>query len=97
MTKNECIKQKQNHLEALKELSPWVNGSLIETTRKQGNKISPFYYLSQTINGKAKTTYVSAKQVDEFRQAVNRAAQAKAIYQELSELNIHLIKNGWGK
>ena len=89
-------RQEELH-KALQELSPWVNGSLIETTRKQGEKISPFYYLSQTINGKVKTTYVAAKQVEEFRQAVNRATQAKQIYQALSEINIRLIKNGWAK
>ncbi len=97
MTELECIKRQAELHDELQGLLPWVNGSLIETTRKQGEKESPFYYLSQTINKKVKTTYVSAKQVEDFRQAVDRAKHGKKIFQELSELNIQCIKNGWIK
>jgi hypothetical protein len=95
VTELECIKRQTELHDELQGLLPWVHGSLIETTRKQGGKESPFYYLSQTINKKVKTTYVSAKQVEDFRQAVDRAKHAKQILQELSELNIQCIKNGW--
>lgn len=97
MTELECIKRQAELHDELQGLLPWVNGSLIETTRKQGEKESPFYYLSQTINKKVKTTYVSVKQVEDFRQAVDRAKYGKKIFQELSELNIQCIKNGWIK
>ena len=97
MTDLECIKRQAELHGELQGLLPWVNGSLIETTRKQGEKVSPFYYLSQTINNKVKTTYVSAKQLEHFRQAVDRAKHAKQILQELSELNIQCIKNDWIK
>jgi|TARA_B110000014_G_C19848175_1_gene439592 hypothetical protein len=97
MTELECIKRQAELHDELQGLLPWVNGSLIETTRKQGEKESPFYYLSQTINKKVKTTYVSVKQVEDFRQAVDRAKHGKKIFQELSELNIQCIKNGWIK
>ena len=97
MTELECMKRQVELYGELQGLLPWVNGSLIETTRKQGKKVSPFYYLSQTINNKVKTTYVSAKQVEDFRQAVDRAKHAKQILQEISELNIQYIKNSWVK
>ena len=71
----------------------WVTGSVIETTRKQSNKEKAFFYLSQSIKGKTKTTYISASQLDVFKDAVNEGEKLKSILSRINEIHIQLIKN----
>ena len=72
----------------------WVTGSVVETVRKQSNKEKPFYYLSQSINGKNKTTYISAANLEAFKTAVAEGEKLKEALAEMSRINILLIKSG---
>jgi len=72
----------------------WVNGSVIESTRKANGKEYPFNYLSQSIGGKTQTTYISAKQLDEFKKAVEEGLKVKKLIAELGNINIKLLKGG---
>ena len=89
---DELHKNRFEIIREIKEMPHWVNGSVIESTRKQNGKEYPFYYLSQSIGGKTQTTYISAKQLDQFKTAVNNGLKLKSLMSELSLINIKLIK-----
>ena len=72
----------------------WVFGSVVETTRKQSNKEKPFFYLSQSVKGKTKTTYISAAKLKAFTEAAAHGERLKEILAEINQINILLIKNG---
>ena len=74
----------------------WVHGTIIESTRKQGKLQKPFYYLSQSVNGKTKTTYIAARHLDVFKKASEEGKRLKAILSEINRINIQLIKQGTG-
>lgn len=83
--------------EMLKEIGEaplWVNGSVVETTRKTGGKESPFYYLSHSIKGKNKITYISAAHLDAFKAAAVQGARIRLLHNELGTVNMKLIKRG---
>lgn len=81
-------------LEEITEAPMWVNGSVIESTRKVNSKDYPFYYLSQSIEGKTQTTYISAKQLTQFKAAVVDGLRVKKLIAELGSINIKLLKAG---
>lgn len=84
--------------ELLKEIAAaplWVNGSVVETTRKVGGKEKPFYYLSHSIKGKNKVTYISAAHLNQFKAATAQGTKVKQLHNELSTINIKLIKAGY--
>ena len=70
----------------------WLTGSVIETTRKQGKTVKPFNYLSQSINGKTKTTYISSKQLPAFKKAVIEGEKLKETISKIGSLHIQLLK-----
>ncbi len=72
----------------------WVHGSVIETTRKIRGKQMPFYYLSQSINGKNKITYISATHLGRFKTAASEGRKIRRILNELSSISVKLIKKG---
>lgn len=72
----------------------WVNGSVIETARTQTKEEKPFNYLSQSIGGKTKTTYISGDNLKAFKSAASRGSRIKEIMIEISAINIQLIKRG---
>ncbi len=72
----------------------WVNGSVVETTKKVRGKESPFSYLSRSVKGKNKITYVSARHLNSFKQAVAEGVKVKALLAELGSVNVELIKAG---
>ena len=72
----------------------WVRGSVVETTRKIRGKETPFYYLSQSINGKNKITYVSAIHLEHFKTAASEGAKIRRLLNELSSISVKLIKKG---
>ena len=81
--------------ELLKEIlaAPiWVNGSIVETIRKFKGKETPFYYLSQSVMGKNKITYISAKNLAKFKAAAIEGARLKTVMSELCSINIKMIK-----
>lgn len=70
----------------------WVNGSIVETTRKSKGKETPFYYLSQSVMGKNRITYISAKNLEKFKAAAIEGARLKTVLSELCSVNVKLIK-----
>jgi hypothetical protein len=89
---DELHKKRFEIIKEIEEMPLWVNGSVIESTRKQNGKEYPFYYLSQSIGGKTQTTYISAKQLDQFKTAVNNGLRVKSLMSEVSLINIKLVK-----
>ena len=90
-------KLKARRDEILKEICEaplWVNGSVVETTRKVRDKVIPFYYLSKSIKGKNRITYISAPQIEKFRAASAIGTHIKLLQNELSSINMKLIKKG---
>jgi len=81
-------------LKEIGEAPLWVNGSVVETTRKTCGKERPFYYLSHSIKGKNKITYISAAHLKQFKAAATRGARIKLLLNELSTINMKLIKKG---
>lgn len=84
--------QRDRILQQLLDVSLWVNGSIVETTKKVHGKESPFRYLSRSINGKNKITYVSERNLNAFKQAVAEGAKVKVLLAELVSVNVELIK-----
>lgn len=81
-------------IEEITEAPMWVNGSVIESTRKVNGKEYPFYYLSQSIEGKTQTTYIKVKQLDQFKNAAVEGMKVKKLITELGSINIKLLKAG---
>ncbi len=71
----------------------WVSGTIIESSRKQGKTRKPFYYLSQSVNGKTKTTYIAARHLDTFKKAAIEGKRLKEILSEINRINILLLKS----
>jgi len=91
----EQLRTRRNTL--LKDFSEaplWINGSVVETTRKTRNKEIPFCYLSQSIKGKNKITYISAAHLEHFKMAASEGAKVRLLQNELSSINMKLIKLG---
>ena len=94
---DEVDKLKARRTELLKEICEaplWVNGSVVETTRKIHSKVIPFFYLSNSIKGKNRITYISAAHLENFRAAAATGAHIKLLQNELSSINMKLIKMG---
>jgi len=70
----------------------WVSGSVVETTQKINGKKKNCFYLSQSINGKNKITYISAKHLSKFRKAAAEGTKMKKLQLDLSAINTKLIK-----
>ena len=92
---NKLLKQRAKLLKEIQKASLWVNGSVIESIRKYQGKETPFYYLSQSIKGKNKITYISAKDLDKFKVAAKGGLKLKELLSEISTVNILLIKAGY--
>ncbi len=94
---DEVDKLKARRAELLKEICEaplWVNGSVVETTRKVRSKVIPFYYLSHSIKGKNRITYISASHLEKFRAAAAMGTHIKLLQTQLSSINMKLIKMG---
>ena len=70
----------------------WVSGSVVETTQKTQGKETPFFDLSQSINGKNKITYISAKHLSRFKKAALEGRKIRKLQLDLSVINSKLIK-----
>ncbi|MCP4486862.1 MAG: hypothetical protein GY820_06015 [Gammaproteobacteria bacterium] len=92
----EMLEKLKKLKQELVELPPWVAGTVIETTRKQSKTEKPFYYLSQSVKGKTKTTYIAAKHLGAFKKAEEEGGRLKQILTEINQINIQLIKSGAG-
>ena len=84
--------KRQRILNELSALSGWVTGSLVKTERTQQGKKSPFHYLSRSLNGVNRITYVAAGNFEIFTEAVKTGKQAKRLFEQVTELTIAIIK-----
>jgi hypothetical protein len=91
----QLLKQRAGLLKEIQKMPIWVNGSVIESIRKYQGRETPFCYLSQSIKGKNKTTYISAKDLDKFKVAAKEGLRLKELLSELNTVNIQLIKVGY--
>ena len=79
-------------LNELLELSGWVTGSLVKTERTQLGKKSPFHYLSRSLNGKNRITYVSAGDVETFTKILETGKYARRLFEQITELTVAILK-----
>lgn len=92
----ELLKERELLLKELLESPLWVSGSVVESVRKYRGKMTPFYYLSQSIKGKNKITYVSARDLERFKTAADAGQNLKDLLSKLSMVNVKLLKAGFG-
>jgi len=88
----DLLAQKEQFLTKMLQNESWIIGSIIETTRIQSGKKKPFYYLSRSLGGKTQTTYISKKQLSEFKKARELGNSIQAILNEIIEINIKILK-----
>ena len=89
------IAQRDELLKKMCNAALWVSGSVVETTRKVRGKEMPFRYLSHSIKGKNKITYISEAHLKQFKVAAIEGDKIKRLQNELSAINIKLIKAGY--
>jgi len=85
-------KAREQCLRELSGLRGWALGSLVETERKQSGKRKPFRYLSRSIDGKNRITYVSEDQVELLRQSLRAGRRAKRMLERVADLTVAIIK-----
>jgi hypothetical protein len=77
---------------ALAALPGWVGGSLVQTRRVQAGTARPFRYLSRSVAGRNRITYVAAGELPTFRAAVKAGRRAAVLVQRVSELTVAILK-----
>jgi hypothetical protein len=96
----ELIKQRQILSRQLPQNPKIIKGSLVEARRvcgkpncrcQKGEKHASLY-LSVSCAGKTRMTYIPKKLETQVKQAVKRYKQLLRIVEELSELNLRIIK-----
>ena len=85
------IKRKEV-LNELTGLSGWITGSLVKTERIQGGKRNPFHYLSRSLNGTNRNTYVAAGDLKIFADVAETGKHARRLFEQITELTIAIIK-----
>lgn len=77
---------------ALAALPGWVGGSLVQTRRVQSGTARPFRYLSRSVAGRNRITYVAAGELAAFRTAVKAGRRAAVLLERVSELTVAILK-----
>ncbi|MEE9367401.1 MAG: hypothetical protein V3V05_00910, partial [Pontiella sp.] len=85
------IAQRDELLREMCDAPLWVNGSVVETTRKVRGKEMTFRYLSHSIKGENKITYISEAHLKQFQAAAVEGDKIKRLQNELSAINMKLI------
>ena len=76
--KKELRRLKNKRKALLKEFistEDWITGSIIQSMRTQSNRKAPFNYLSRSIGGKTKTTYIAGNKLNLFRDALDNGKE----------------------
>ena len=84
--------KREEILNELAGLTGWVTGSLVKTERTQRGKKSPFHYLSRSLNGSNRITYVAAGDFEIFTEVVETGRRARRLFEQVSELTVAIIK-----
>lgn len=79
-------------IEGLATLPGWVDGSLVQTRRVQAGVAKPFRYLSRSVRGRNRITYVAAGEMPAFRVAVTAGRRATALFGQVCELSVAILK-----
>ena len=80
------------YLKELAGMGKWIVGSLIVTERRQGGGMRPFRYLSRSIGGRNRITYVSERQMGMFEGQLKNGKRAEWLLVEISELTVGIVK-----
>ena len=96
MLEKDLLAKKEQLFSRLTNNENWIIGSIIETTRIQSGKKQPFNYLSRSLGGKTQTTYISKKQLNEFKKARELGNSIQVILNEIIEVNIKILKSKKG-
>ena len=83
---------REGYLRELRGMREWISGSLVVTDRKQGDGIRPFRYLSRSIGGKNRITYVSEKHMGVCEEQLKNGKRAERLFREISELTVKIVK-----
>jgi len=76
----------------LAALPGWVGGSLVQTRRVQAGTARPFRYLSRSVAGRNRITYVAAGEMPAFRAAVRAGHRAAVLFERVCELSVAILK-----
>ena len=87
---------REGYLRELRGMREWISGSLVVTDRKQGDGIHPFRYLSRSIGGRNRITYVSEKHMGMFERQLKNGSRAEWLFREISELTAKIVKSAQG-
>jgi len=79
-------------IEELAALPGWVGGSLVQTRRVQAGTARPFRYLSRSVGGRNRITYVAAGEMPAFRAAVKAGRRAAVLFDRICELTVAILK-----
>jgi len=69
-----------------------VHGSLVQTEREQAGLRKPFRYLSRSVQGRNRITYVSEHQVRRVQEAFEAGRAARDLLERASDLTMAIIK-----
>ena len=90
----EMLKRKRlKCLEQLTRLEGWTSGSLVETERKSNGQSYPFHYLSRSVGGKNKITYIPSGERKAWEKMLRNGKKAKALFDDITELSIAILKS----
>ncbi len=79
-------------IEELGALPGWTDGSLVQTRRVQGGVAKPFRYLSRSVGGRNRITYVAAAEMRAFRAALKAGRRATTLFARVCELSVAILK-----
>lgn len=85
-------KRRSKCIGELAALAGWVDGSLVQTRRTQGTSTRPFRYLSRSVRGKNRITYVAGGEMAAFRSALKAGRRATALFERVCELSVAILK-----
>ena len=92
MELSNLLEARRQCIEELAALPGWVLGSLVQTEREQAGRKKPFRYLSRSVHGKNRITYVAEHQVRRVREALEAGRVAKDLLGRISDLTMAIIK-----
>lgn len=85
-------RRRSKAIAALAALPGWVVGSLVQSRRAQSGTVRPFRYLSRSVGGRNRITYVAAGEMPAFRAAVKSGRRAAGLLERVSELTVAILK-----
>ena len=93
-TELERLKRKRSKLfEQLTRLDGWTTGSLVTTERKCNNRRYPFHYLSRSVSGSNKITYVATGELEEWKKMLHNGKKARELFDRITDLSIAILKH----